>query len=75
MAESGGPLTERIGVKLGIDRTACVAYFLYGSNPERNKGTLTPTFWMHQLDDITKASMLNKSDFEQKVKELLASTK
>ncbi len=72
----GGRLTaEDWGKVLGIDRTAWDVYFLYGSNAEWNKGTPTPAFWMHQLGGVTKAPMLNKSDFEAKVKELLASTK
>jgi hypothetical protein len=60
---------------LGIDRTAWDVYFLYDSNAGWNKETPTPAFWMHQLGGVTKAPMLNKSDFEAKLRELLASTK
>lgn len=60
---------------LSLDRTAWDVYLLYGSNSEWNKGTPTPAFWMHQLSGVTKGPMLNKSDFEAKVKELLASSK
>lgn len=72
----GGRLTgEDWGKALGIDRTAWDVYFLYGSNAEWNKGTPVPAFWMHQLGGVTKAPMLNKSDFETKLKELLSSSK
>lgn len=72
----GGRLTgEDWGKVLGMDRTAWDVYFLYGSNADWNKGTPTPAFWMHQLGGVTKAPQLNKSDFETKLKELLASTK
>src|SRR6266542_2465593 len=71
----GGRLTgEDWGKALGIDRTAWDVYFLYSSNAEWNKETPTPAFWMHQLGGVTKASMLNKGDFESNLKELLAST-
>src|SRR6266404_8016857 len=70
----GGKFTgEDWGKTLGIDRTAWDVYFLYGANAEWNKGTPTPAFWMHQLGGVTKAPMLNKGDFETKLKELLAS--
>ncbi len=72
----GGKLTgEDWGKALGIDRTAWDVYFLYGSNAEWNKATPVPAFWMHQLGGVTKAPILNKSDFEAKLKDLLASTK
>ena len=72
----GGKVTgEDWGKALGIDRTAWDVYFLYGSTAEWHKGTPTPAFWMHQLGGLTKAPMLNKSDFEAKLKDLLASTK
>jgi hypothetical protein len=72
----GARLTgEDWGKGLGIDRTAWDVYFLYGSSAEWNKATPTPAFWMHQLGGLTKAPMLNKSDFEAKLKEPLASTK
>ena len=70
----GGKLTGEDWAKaLGIDRTAWDVYFLYGAKTDWNKGTPTPDFWMHQLGGVTKAPMLNKNDFEAKLKELLAS--
>lgn len=70
----GGRLTgDDWGKALGIDRTAWDVYFLYGSKTEWTKGTPAPAFWMHQLGGVTKAPMLNKTDFERKLKELLAS--
>ncbi|HSE23117.1 MAG TPA: hypothetical protein VLB68_15735 [Pyrinomonadaceae bacterium] len=72
----GGRVTgDDWGKALGIDRTAWDVYFLYGANAKWSDGTPTPAFWMHQLGGVTKAPMLNKNDFEAKVKELLASTK
>lgn len=72
----GGRVTgDDWGKALGIDRTAWDVYFLYGANEKWSDGTPTPAFWMHQLGGITKAPMLNKNDFEAKVKELLASTR
>lgn len=72
----GGKATgEDWGKALGIDRTAWDVYFLYGANAAWNSGTPAPDFWMHQLGGVTKAPMLNKNDFEAKLKELLASRK
>jgi hypothetical protein len=55
---------------LTLDRTAWDVYFLYDTNAEWDKGTPAPDFWMHQLGGVTKAPMLNKNDFEAKLKEL-----
>ena len=60
---------------LGIDRTAWDVYFLYGSESKWDGTPTAPTFWMHQLGGVTKAPHLNKQEFENKVRELLASAK
>lgn len=60
---------------LGIDKAAWDVYLLYGPNTRWDGATPTPAFWMHQLNGVTKAPCLNKSEFETKVKELLASLK
>lgn len=60
---------------LGINRTAWDVYFLYGSGGEWDRATPAPAFWMHQLGGVTKAPRLNKEEFKDKVKELLASVK
>jgi hypothetical protein len=57
---------------LGLDRAAWDFYLLYGPNTGWDGATPTPAFWMHQLNGGTKAPCLNKSEFETKVKELLA---
>jgi hypothetical protein len=57
---------------LGIDKVAWDVYLLYGSNIGWDGATPTPAFWMHQLNGVTKAPCLNKTEFETKVKELLA---
>src|SRR5437667_3830865 len=60
---------------LGIDKVAWDVYLLYGPNTRWDGATPTPAFWMHQLNGVTKAPCLNKSEFEDKVKGLLASLK
>jgi hypothetical protein len=60
---------------LGIDKAPWDVYLLYGPNTRWDRATPTPAFWMHQLNGVTKAPCLNKSEFETKVKELLASLK
>jgi hypothetical protein len=60
---------------LRIDKAAWDVYLLYGPNARWDGATPTPAFWMHQLNGVTKAPCLNKSEFETKVKELLASLK
>ena len=63
------------GKTLGIDRTAWDVYFLYGSRSQWDGTAPQPSFWMHQLGGVTKAPHLNEQEFEDKVKELLASVK
>jgi hypothetical protein len=58
---------------LGIDRTAWDVYFLYGSGSVWDGAAPAPSFWMHQLGGVTKAPQLNKEEFKNKLKELLAS--
>ena len=60
---------------LGIDKVAWDVYLLFGPNTRWDGATPTPAFWMHQLNGVTKAPCLNKSEFEDKVKGLLASLK
>ena len=60
---------------LGIDKAAWDVYLLYGPNTRWDGATPTPAFWMHQLNGVTKAPCLDKTEFEAKVKELLASLK
>jgi len=72
----GGKVTgEEWAKTLGINRTAWDVYFLYGSGVEWNGAAPAPSFWMHQLGGVTKAPHLNKEEFKNKVKELLASVK
>ena len=40
-----------------------------------DRATPAPAFWMHQLGGVTKAPRLNKEEFKDKGKELLASVK
>lgn len=60
---------------LGLKQMAWDVYFLYGSGVEWNGATPAPSFWMHQLGDVTNAPPLDLKEFQSKVKELLASTK
>ena len=70
----GSRLTgEEWSKTLGIDRTAWDVYFLYGSGSKWDAAAPAPSFWMHQLGGVTKAPHLNKEEFKNKVKELLAS--
>jgi len=72
----GSRLTgEEWNKTLGINRTAWDVYFLYGSGSQWDGAAPAPSFWMHQLGGVTKAPHLNKQEFENKVKELLASVK
>ena len=72
----GSKLTgEEWNKTLGINRTAWDVYFLYGSGSQWDGAAPAPSFWMHQLGGVTKALHLNKQEFENKVKELLASVK
>ncbi|MDQ3667393.1 MAG: hypothetical protein M3410_12605 [Acidobacteriota bacterium] len=72
----GGKVTgEEWAKTLGINRTAWDVYFLYGSESKWEGATPAPSFWMHQLGGVTKAPHLNKEEFKNKVKELLASVK
>lgn len=61
------------GKTLGMDHTAWDVYFLFGTDSKWEGTAPAPAFWMHQLRGVTKAPMLNKGEFETKVKELLAS--
>ena len=60
---------------LDLDTIAWDVYLLYGPNSYRDGFTGKPAFWMHQLEGVTKASCLNKAEFESKIKELLATLK
>lgn len=72
----GGKVTGQEWTKtLGINRTAWDVYFLYGSGVKWNGAAPAPSFWVHQLGGVTKAPHLNKEEFKDKVKELLASVK
>ena len=72
----GSKLTgEEWNETLGINRTAWDVYFLYGSGSQWDGAAPAPSFWMHQLGGVTKAPHLNREEFKNKVKELLASVK
>ncbi len=72
----GSKLTgEEWNKTLGLNRTAWDVYFLYGSGSQWDGAAPAPSFWMHQLGGVTKAPHLNKEEFKNKVKELLASVK
>lgn len=60
---------------LGIDKGAWDVYLLYGPNTRWDGATSAPAFWMHQLNGVTKAPCLNKTEFESKVREMLASAR
>lgn len=72
----GSKLTgEEWNKTLGINRTAWDVYFLYGSASQWDAAAPVPSFWMHQLGGVAKAPHLNKEEFKQKIKELLATVK
>jgi hypothetical protein len=50
-------------------------YLLYPPSASWEKAPPAPAFWMHQLRGIEHAPHLDRSVFEAKVKELLASAK
>lgn len=72
----GSKLTgEEWNKTLGLNRTAWDVYFLYGSGSQWDGTAPAPSFWMHQLGGVTKAPHLNKEEFKDKVKDLLATVK
>ncbi|MBI4484247.1 MAG: hypothetical protein HY652_15335 [Acidobacteria bacterium] len=72
----GGRLTGKLWQRaLDIPRFAWDVYFLYGAEAHWEKEPAVPDFWMHQLDGVTTAPLLNQPEFELKVKELLGKAK
>jgi hypothetical protein len=51
--------------------TAWDVYMLYGADAEWAQEPPMPDFWMHQLDGVTKAPLLNEEEFEHKLREML----
>src|SRR5580693_9144469 len=51
--------------------TAWDVYMLYGADAEWEQKPPMPSFWMHQLDGVTKAPLLNEEEFERKLREML----
>ena len=58
--------------RLDMPYFAWDAYFLYDGNADWNTQLPEPAFWMHQGVGIGKAPYLDATEFELKVRELLA---
>ena len=71
--DGGKLMGEEFNKTLGINTTAWDVYFLYGPRSQWDAPVPTPSFWMHQLDGVTEAPRLDKEEFKNKLKDLLAS--
>lgn len=68
----GGDLWEQI---LQTEReTAWDVYLLYGAGAQWEATPPPPTFWMHQLDGVTKAPRLDEAEFRAKLERMLDET-
>lgn len=66
--EFTGKLWQRV---LGLDDIAWDVYLIYGAGAAWSEEPSPPDFWMHQLDGVTKAPVLNQATFESKLKAIL----
>jgi hypothetical protein len=68
----GGNLWERI---LKTEREiAWDVYLLYGAGAQWIEEPPPPTFWMHQLDGVTKAPRLDEAEFRALLERMLNET-
>lgn len=65
-----GTLWERI---LKTEREiAWDVYLLYGAGAQWDEEPPPPTFWMHQLDGVTKAPRLDEAEFRARLEKMLS---
>ena len=70
--ELTGKLWQRV---LGLDDIAWDVYMLYGVRAAWPDEPPPPDFWMHQLDRVTKAPVLDQAAFAAKLQEILKTVK